>query len=312
MNPTRTRRHRRPLRSFVVYIFAHAVPEVVPFLLPAAPALLRGPRPPPHGAPDGPRGRPPARAAPSTRRISRPPPPPSSASSPARSGPPSPRAREHASLRSVGLGTNPLLWWGIAFEVLVTAAVVYLPVGQEVVGTAPLDAPTVALLLCCAPSSGASTSSTGGAAAGRRPLRTGERHDDDPDESGPPRTHRHRREPGAAHDRGTRTAGLHRRPRTHGRTVRLRPRGRRDRDRRGRAHRGSHGRRSDGRLRGRRDRPGPQTGWTVVAVGTLHRAPATAVERPESWPDDEPDDEERILLVLPVQRLSGRRLRRDA
>ncbi|GAA4731391.1 cation-translocating P-type ATPase [Actinomycetospora chibensis] len=58
---------------------------------------------------------------------------------------------EHASLRSVGLGTNPLLWWGIAFEVLVTAAVVYLPVGQQVVGTAPLDAPTVALLLCCAP-----------------------------------------------------------------------------------------------------------------------------------------------------------------
>ncbi|MHC1557817.1 cation-translocating P-type ATPase [Actinomycetospora sp. C-140] len=58
---------------------------------------------------------------------------------------------EHASLRSVGLGTNPLLWWGIGFEVVVTAAVVYLPVAQHVVGTAPLDAATVALLLCCAP-----------------------------------------------------------------------------------------------------------------------------------------------------------------
>ncbi len=58
---------------------------------------------------------------------------------------------EHASLRSVGLGGNPLLWWGIAFELLVTAAVVYLPVGRQIVGTAPLDAATVALLLCCAP-----------------------------------------------------------------------------------------------------------------------------------------------------------------
>ncbi|MDD7967928.1 cation-translocating P-type ATPase [Actinomycetospora lemnae] len=58
---------------------------------------------------------------------------------------------EHASLRSVGLGSNPLLWWGIAFEVLVTAAFVYLPVARDVVGTAPLDAPTVALLLVCAP-----------------------------------------------------------------------------------------------------------------------------------------------------------------
>jgi pyridoxamine 5'-phosphate oxidase-like protein len=54
--------------------------------------------------------------------------------------------------------------------------------------------------------------------------------------------------------------------------------------------------------------PVHRTGWTVVAVGTLHRAPATGIDRPESWPDDE----ERILLVLPVQRLSGRRLRRDA
>ncbi|HSK57611.1 MAG TPA: HAD-IC family P-type ATPase, partial [Actinomycetospora sp.] len=58
---------------------------------------------------------------------------------------------EHASLRAVGLGSNPLLWWGIAFELLVTAAVVYLPVGQQIVGTAPLDAATVALLMACAP-----------------------------------------------------------------------------------------------------------------------------------------------------------------
>ncbi|HEY2195768.1 MAG TPA: cation-transporting P-type ATPase, partial [Actinomycetospora sp.] len=58
---------------------------------------------------------------------------------------------EHASLRTVGLWTNPLLWWGIAFELVVTAVIVWTPVGQEVVGTAPLDAGTVALLLCFAP-----------------------------------------------------------------------------------------------------------------------------------------------------------------
>ncbi|MDD7939539.1 cation-transporting P-type ATPase [Actinomycetospora lutea] len=58
---------------------------------------------------------------------------------------------EHASLRTVGLFGNPLLWWGIGFEVLVTAAVVYLPVAQRIVGTVPLDAATVALLLVCAP-----------------------------------------------------------------------------------------------------------------------------------------------------------------
>ncbi|MFC5139870.1 cation-translocating P-type ATPase [Actinomycetospora rhizophila] len=58
---------------------------------------------------------------------------------------------EHASLRTVGLTSNPLLWWGIGFEVLVTAAVVYLPVAQRIVGTVALDAATVALLLVCAP-----------------------------------------------------------------------------------------------------------------------------------------------------------------
>ncbi|MFN8189112.1 MAG: cation-transporting P-type ATPase [Nocardioidaceae bacterium] len=42
----------------------------------------------------------------------------------------------HASLRSVGLTTNPLLLWGIAFEVLFAAAVVAVPALQEVFGTA--------------------------------------------------------------------------------------------------------------------------------------------------------------------------------
>jgi nitroimidazol reductase NimA-like FMN-containing flavoprotein (pyridoxamine 5'-phosphate oxidase superfamily) len=51
-----------------------------------------------------------------------------------------------------------------------------------------------------------------------------------------------------------------------------------------------------------------RTGWSVVAVGTLHRAPATVAARPEPWPDP---DGERVLLRLTVDRLSGRRLRRE-
>ncbi len=43
------------------------------------------------------------------------------------------------SLRSVGLLSNRLLLCGIAFELAVTAAVVYLPPLQRVFGTRPLD-----------------------------------------------------------------------------------------------------------------------------------------------------------------------------
>ena len=47
---------------------------------------------------------------------------------------------EHASLRSVGVLGNRLLLWGIAFELLFTAAVVYVPGLQAIFGTAGLDA----------------------------------------------------------------------------------------------------------------------------------------------------------------------------
>jgi magnesium-transporting ATPase (P-type) len=45
---------------------------------------------------------------------------------------------ERASLRLVGLFTNPLLLWGILFEVLFAAAVIYLPPLQPTFHTAPL------------------------------------------------------------------------------------------------------------------------------------------------------------------------------
>ncbi|MDD7967929.1 pyridoxamine 5'-phosphate oxidase family protein [Actinomycetospora lemnae] len=53
-----------------------------------------------------------------------------------------------------------------------------------------------------------------------------------------------------------------------------------------------------------------RTGWSVVAVGTLHRAGPEVRARPEPWPDTV-DDGERALLVLTVERISGRRLRRE-
>jgi magnesium-transporting ATPase (P-type) len=46
---------------------------------------------------------------------------------------------DHASLRSIGLTTNPMLLWGIAFELVFTAAVIYLPVLQGIFGTASLS-----------------------------------------------------------------------------------------------------------------------------------------------------------------------------
>jgi magnesium-transporting ATPase (P-type) len=52
----------------------------------------------------------------------------------------------HASLRRIGLTSNPLLLGGIAFEVAFAAAVIYLPVLQTVFGTAALPAWTLALL----------------------------------------------------------------------------------------------------------------------------------------------------------------------
>ncbi|EHN12534.1 Cation-transporting ATPase E1-E2 family [Patulibacter medicamentivorans] len=53
---------------------------------------------------------------------------------------------ERTSLRSVGLLGNRLLLWGIAFELVVAAAVVWLPPLQEVFSTRPPDLSTLALL----------------------------------------------------------------------------------------------------------------------------------------------------------------------
>jgi calcium-translocating P-type ATPase len=55
---------------------------------------------------------------------------------------------ERASLRQVGLTTNGLLLWGIAFEILFAAAVVTVPFLQDVFGTAP---PERWALLCLLP-----------------------------------------------------------------------------------------------------------------------------------------------------------------
>ena len=55
---------------------------------------------------------------------------------------------DHASLFAIGLLSNPLLLWGIAFELVFTAAVVYLPTLQDVFGTA---APTFGQLAVVLP-----------------------------------------------------------------------------------------------------------------------------------------------------------------
>jgi calcium-translocating P-type ATPase len=53
---------------------------------------------------------------------------------------------QHASLRQIGLLSNPLLLGGIAFELFFAAAVIYLPALQTVFGTAPLPGWAVILL----------------------------------------------------------------------------------------------------------------------------------------------------------------------
>jgi magnesium-transporting ATPase (P-type) len=54
---------------------------------------------------------------------------------------------EHASLRSVGVLSNRLVLWGILFELVFAAAVVYLPPLQSIFGTASLGLAELALLL---------------------------------------------------------------------------------------------------------------------------------------------------------------------
>jgi len=52
---------------------------------------------------------------------------------------------EHASLRSVGVFSNRLLLWGVAFELAITALVIYFPPLQHLLGTAALPAHLVLL-----------------------------------------------------------------------------------------------------------------------------------------------------------------------
>jgi calcium-translocating P-type ATPase len=54
---------------------------------------------------------------------------------------------ERASLRSVGVFSNRLLLWGIAFELALAALLVYVPVFEEALGTAALPASDLAVLL---------------------------------------------------------------------------------------------------------------------------------------------------------------------
>jgi hypothetical protein len=54
---------------------------------------------------------------------------------------------DFASLFTVGVRSNPLLLWGIAFELVFTAAVIYAPPLQEVFGTAGLTLSQVLWLL---------------------------------------------------------------------------------------------------------------------------------------------------------------------
>ncbi|WP_227999613.1 cation-translocating P-type ATPase [Nocardia australiensis] len=54
---------------------------------------------------------------------------------------------ERASLWSIGILSNPMLLWGIAFEIVLTAAVVYLPLLQHLLGTAALAPWMIAFVL---------------------------------------------------------------------------------------------------------------------------------------------------------------------
>jgi calcium-translocating P-type ATPase len=46
---------------------------------------------------------------------------------------------DRASLRSIGVLSNPLLLWGVAFELALAALFIYAPPFQEILGTAPLE-----------------------------------------------------------------------------------------------------------------------------------------------------------------------------
>ncbi|MGI5271155.1 cation-translocating P-type ATPase [Nonomuraea sp. CA-218870] len=54
---------------------------------------------------------------------------------------------EHASLRSVGVTSNPLLLWGIAFELALAAVLIYAPPFQALLGTAALTPDMLAFVV---------------------------------------------------------------------------------------------------------------------------------------------------------------------
>jgi len=54
---------------------------------------------------------------------------------------------ERASLRSIGVLSNRLLLWGVVFELVLTAALIYVPACQELLGTAALSAKDILLVL---------------------------------------------------------------------------------------------------------------------------------------------------------------------
>jgi calcium-translocating P-type ATPase len=57
----------------------------------------------------------------------------------------------HASLRRIGVFSNRLLLWGIAFELAFAAAIIYLPPLQSLFGTAPLGAAEILVLMTFPP-----------------------------------------------------------------------------------------------------------------------------------------------------------------
>ena len=54
---------------------------------------------------------------------------------------------DRASLRSIGVFSNRLLLWGILFELVFAAALIYVPFLQTVFGTAALGTAELAFLL---------------------------------------------------------------------------------------------------------------------------------------------------------------------
>lgn len=54
---------------------------------------------------------------------------------------------ERASLRSIGVFSNSLLLWGVAFELALAAVLIYVPACQDLLGTAALPAEDLLLVL---------------------------------------------------------------------------------------------------------------------------------------------------------------------